>query len=53
MREIMAFYRTPTGAKTLKVFPQMTAEVMALIMPRMGAMQQELMTAIQAIMQKP
>jgi uncharacterized protein len=35
LREVLAFYRTPTGAKLLKVTPQLTAEVMAMITPHM------------------
>jgi hypothetical protein len=34
LRQLIAFYRSPVGAKMLKVTPQMTAETMALIMPR-------------------
>jgi len=35
LREIIAFYRTPTGSKVLRMTPQLTAEVMAMIKPRM------------------
>jgi len=35
LREIIAFYRTPTGAKVLRLTPQLTAEVMAAITPRL------------------
>jgi hypothetical protein len=35
LREVIAFYRTPTGAKLLQVTPKLTAEVMAMITPHM------------------
>jgi uncharacterized protein len=35
LREVIAFYRTPTGGKLLKVTPKLTAEIMAMITPHM------------------
>jgi hypothetical protein len=35
LREIIAFYRTPTGRKLLDTTPQLTAEVSAMITPHM------------------
>jgi len=35
LREIIAFYHSPIGAKTLKVMPQVMGEVMAMLTPRM------------------
>src|SRR5262249_57116246 len=35
LREIIAFYRTPTGSKLLHLTPQLTAEVMGMVTPRM------------------
>ena len=35
LREIIAFYRTPTGSKVLRMTPQLSAEVMAMITPHM------------------
>src|SRR5215813_1486429 len=35
LREITAFYRTPTGGKLLRLTPQLSAEVMAMIAPHM------------------
>jgi len=35
LREVIAFYRTPTGGKLLQVTPKLTAEVMAMITPHM------------------
>ena len=52
MRDILAFYRTPTGAKTLKLMPQITSEVMGNFMPRMQAMMARVDTALTGILQK-
>jgi len=35
LRDLIAFYRTPLGAKTLQVMPQISGEVMRLIVPRL------------------
>jgi hypothetical protein len=35
LREVIAFYRTPTGKKLLQMTPKLTAEVMAMITPHM------------------
>ena len=51
MREITAFYRTPTGAKTLKLFPQITREIVELFRDRMPDMQMELAVVMQRILQ--
>jgi hypothetical protein len=53
MREIIAFYRTPTGEKTRRLLPQIMVEVMGLIAPRAPELQRELMGAIQPILQRP
>jgi hypothetical protein len=52
MRDIQAFYRTPTGAKTLKLMPQITSEVMGNFMPRMQGMMARIDTALTGILQK-
>jgi hypothetical protein len=52
MRDIQAFYRTPTGAKTLKLMPQITAEVMGQFFPRMQGMMQRVDAALTGILQK-
>jgi hypothetical protein len=52
MREIVAFYRTPTGAKALKVMPQATADSISLIMPRLQGMQEKANLAFLTILQK-
>ena len=50
LRELLAFYHTPVGAKALRELPQITAEVMALIMPRLQQVQQQTMAAFTKIL---
>jgi hypothetical protein len=52
MRDIQAFYRTPTGAKALKVMPEITAETMGQFFPRMQGMMQRVNTALTGILEK-
>jgi hypothetical protein len=52
MRDIQAFYHTTTGAKTLKLMPQITSEVMGNFMPRMQGMMARIDTALTGILQK-
>jgi hypothetical protein len=42
LRDITAFYRTPSGRKALQAMPKVTAESFGSIMPRMKAFQSEL-----------
>ncbi len=50
--DILAFYKTPTGAKLLRELPQIAAESAALMGPRMVPFQQKVVTSIDAIMKK-
>ncbi len=52
LREIVAFYRTPTGAKALHTMPKVMGEVMAQMGPRVQAFQQELNSNMVAILEK-
>lgn len=52
LRELVAFYKTPTGAKTLHELPKVTAESYGLVLPRLGPFQQELSASLQAVMTK-
>lgn len=52
MRDIQAFYRTPTGAKTLKLMPQITGEVMGNFVPRMQGMMERVNVALTGILRK-
>jgi uncharacterized protein len=52
MRDIQAFYRTPTGAKTVKLMPQIMGEVMGNLAPRMQGTMQRINVAFTTILQK-
>ncbi len=52
MRDIQAFYRTPTGAKTLKLMPQITGEVMGNLAPRLQSMMERVNVSFTGILQK-
>lgn len=52
MGDIVAFYKTPTGAKALREMPKVTAESYALIVPRTVPFQQEVAATVEAVMQK-
>jgi hypothetical protein len=50
LREMAGFYRTSTGAKALRLMPQVMAEYFGTLMPRMEAFDRELQKRIQAIL---
>ncbi|MBI3705535.1 MAG: DUF2059 domain-containing protein, partial [Rhizobiales bacterium] len=52
MGELVAFYKTPTGAKALRELPKVTAESFAMIAPRMAPFKHEVAASVEAIMQK-
>jgi len=52
LHEIVAFYRTPTGAKALHVMPKVMGDVMAQMGPRVQAFQQDLNAKMVAILEK-
>ena len=52
LRDMAAFYRTSTGAKALRLLPQVTAEFFGTLMPRMQAFQQELDDIIRGVLQR-
>jgi hypothetical protein len=52
MRDIIVFYKTPTGAKALKVMPQASADFFGLLVPRLPLLQQKVAASFQAILQK-
>ncbi len=53
LREIVAFYHTPTGAKALHEMPKVMGDVMGQMGPRIQTFQQDLNTRIVAILEKP
>ena len=52
LREMAGFYRTETGAKALRLMPQVMAEYFGTLMPRMEGFNRDLQTRIQAILTK-
>ena len=52
LHDMLAFYRSPTGAKALKVMPQVLTDVSTQIQPRMQAFQRTLNERVAAVMQK-
>jgi hypothetical protein len=49
---LKAFYHTSTGAKALKVMPQMMADLMPIIASRLQGLGEHVDTAFHAILQK-
>jgi hypothetical protein len=52
LRDILAFYRTPTGAKALHTMPKVMSEVMAQMGPRVQSFQEDLNAKMVAILAK-
>jgi hypothetical protein len=52
MRDIVAFYRTPTGAKVLSVMPQVATEFLAMLTPRLQGVGEKVNLAFLIILQK-
>jgi uncharacterized protein len=51
MRDILAFYRTPTGAKALKIMPQATLELARALSPRLELLSATVTQRFSAILQ--
>jgi hypothetical protein len=49
---MIAFYKSPTGAKALRTMPKVMTDVSTEMQPHMQAFQQDLNTRIAAVMQK-
>jgi len=52
LRDIAAFYRTPTGAKALQTMPKVMFEYLAGVRPKVQEFQQGMRTSVQEIMQR-
>ena len=52
LREITAFYKTPTGAKTISTIPQAMGEIYATLGPRMPELENDLRNAIMDVIAK-
>jgi hypothetical protein len=52
LRDMLAFYQTPTGEKALKVMPQLTAEVFQMVMQKMQGLQVQIMGAFSSVLRQ-
>jgi hypothetical protein len=52
LRDMLAFYKSPTGAKALKEMPLVLADVSQTVAPRLQAVQGTLATRVDAIMRQ-
>lgn len=52
LHDIAAFYRTPTGMKSLRLMPTISAETIALLVPRLPVFQQDVQGIVEAVLQK-
>jgi hypothetical protein len=52
LRDITAFYRTPTGAKALQTMPKVMIEYLSGVRPKVQEFQQGMRTSVQEIMQR-
>ena len=52
LRDMAAFYKTPSGAKALQMTPTVTAEFFGSLMPRMQQFQSEIEGIVKRIMEK-
>jgi hypothetical protein len=52
LRDIVGFYRSPTGAKALQLMPTVMAEFFGTILPRMDKFGQELQATLEAVLKR-
>jgi hypothetical protein len=52
LRDMLEFYKTPTGLKSLQVMPQLTAEVFKMVMSKMQGLQAQIMGAFEAALRQ-
>jgi hypothetical protein len=52
LRDMLAFYNTPTGQKALQVMPQLTAEVFQMVMQKMQGLQVQIMGAFSNVLRQ-
>jgi hypothetical protein len=52
LRDMLAFYKTPTGLKSLQVMPQLTTEVFKMVMSKMQGLQAQIMGAFDAALRQ-
>lgn len=52
LHDMLAFYKTPTGQKSLKAMPQVMTDIFAMIMPQMKDLQAQIIAAFQEVLRK-
>ena len=52
LRDLIAFYRTPTGAKALREMPQVMGEFATQLVPRMQDLQKQITEAFNRVLQE-
>jgi len=52
LRDMLAFYRTPTGEKSLRVLPQVMSEFLGDLMPRLQEVQEKTTESFQKILRQ-
>jgi hypothetical protein len=52
LRQLIAFYQTPVGKKTISVLPQVMTEVMALVSARLPKVQNDVMQSFGKVLRK-
>ena len=52
LRDMIAFYKSPTGVKSLRMMPKVMADISSRMVPRMQVFQQDLIAKIEAVMHK-
>jgi hypothetical protein len=52
LRELTAFYQTPTGSKALRVMPNVMGDTLSLVGSKTALMQQEMKTQVNSVLRK-
>ena len=52
LRDMTAFYRTPSGQKSMQVMPQVMSEVFAMVVPKMQGVQAQIMDAFTRVLRQ-
>jgi len=52
LRDLLAFYKTPTGSKALKTLPQVTADITSRMLPHLQSFQADLLARLRAVMER-
>jgi hypothetical protein len=52
LRDIAAFYRTPSGLKALRVMPKVMPEFMSTLMPKLASFEREIAVSMEYVLRK-